>query len=68
MYGRLRQEVGERASLASCEMVINAPLEDVDASSVTPVNLIYIGEVGSAFQFAASKAAGSLGDRGSAAR
>jgi len=62
MYARLRRDVGERESLISCELIVNAPLGQAGDRDLTPLDLIRIGEVGPAFQFAATMAKGKLGD------
>ncbi len=62
IYGKLMLEIGERDSLSACQAALGARLSKRAGEDVTALDLIAIGEIGPAFQFAAVHLPGSIGD------
>jgi hypothetical protein len=63
MYGHTHRDRGEREGLVACKNAIDARLGEhgIDRE-LTPRHVIRIGEVGMAFQFAATALPGPIGD------
>jgi hypothetical protein len=63
IYGKLVLEIGEGDSLVACQRATTAQLgKHVDDIQVTALDLIAIGEIGPAFQFASVHLPGSIGE------
>lgn len=62
VYGKLMLEIDERDSLLSCQEVLSLHLGKRADRKVTALDLIAIGEIGPAFQFAAAHLPGSIGE------
>lgn len=62
VYGKLMLEIDERDSLLACEDALGVRLGTHADENVTALDLIAIGEIGPAFQFAAVHLPGSIGE------